>query len=63
MDSAGRSVSTLDIYRCDYQDGSVPRGYMDDATAQIEAAGYERAPDPNRPGYWRWERANTSSEV
>jgi hypothetical protein len=34
LDANGRSCSMLDVYRADYADGSVPRGYLDTAQRQ-----------------------------
>jgi hypothetical protein len=55
LDANGRSVSVLDIWRADFADGSEGHGYMADAQAQIEAAGYRKVSDPTM-GRWHWAR-------
>lgn len=49
LDGNGRSVNLLDIWRADYGDGSVPRGYMD---AAMMSAGYHREDDGTYSGRW-----------
>jgi hypothetical protein len=43
-------------HRADFQDGSVDRGYIEDALRQIEQAGYRRSDAID--GRWHWERVS-----
>ena len=52
LSADGEPATMLDVWRSDYTDGSVDKGYCDNAFAQIEAAGYRQA--DNGDGTWRW---------
>ena len=59
LDGNERSVTLADLYRADFQDGSVDRGYLDDALAQIEQAGYRRSGAID--GRWHWIGESTAA--
>ena len=52
LDVNGVSVSMADIWRADFEDGSVDRGYIEDALRQIEQAGYRQSDAID--GRWHW---------
>ena len=52
LDADGNSVSMAEIYRGDFADGSVDRGYLDDAMQQIRQAGYQQSTGID--GRWHW---------
>lgn len=62
LDANGVPCSSLDIERWRLHqtyvvgDGETADRVDADTDAQIAAAGYVKAPDPNRPGCWRWVR-------
>ena len=52
LDADGNRVTIADVYRADQQDGSVDRGYIEDAVRQIEQAGYRQSEAVD--GRWHW---------